>query len=83
MREGSAIEDFMRPDRVIVGARTERSFAVMTEVYKPLYLREYPMVYTDPESAEMTNMQQTHLATKVSFINEVPSYAKKLSRQRR
>ncbi len=79
LREGSAIEDFMRPDRVIVGARTERSFAVMTEVYKPLYLREYPMVYTDPESAEMIKYAaNAFLATKVSFINEVAFLCEKV-----
>ena len=53
LREGSAIEDFMKPDRVIIGANNSYSKDVISEVYKPLYLRDFPIVYTDPKSAEV------------------------------
>ena len=72
LREGSAIEDFMRPDRVIVGLEDETQKKVLAEIYKPLYLRDFPIVYTDPESAEITKYaSNAFLATKISFINEI------------
>ena len=72
LREGAAIEDFMRPDRVVVGAETERAEAVMREIYRPLYIRETPMVVTSLESAEMIKYAaNAFLATKITFINEV------------
>ncbi len=72
LREGSAIEDFMKPDRVIVGVREPRAQAVMEEVYRPLYLREFPIVTTDVESAEMIKYAaNAFLATKITFINEI------------
>ncbi|MDT8345741.1 MAG: nucleotide sugar dehydrogenase, partial [Thermohalobaculum sp.] len=70
LREGAAIEDFMRPDRVVVGVTTERARAVMAEIYRPLFLRETPMVWTTPESAEMIKYAaNAFLATKITFIN--------------
>jgi UDPglucose 6-dehydrogenase len=72
LREGSAIEDFMKPDRVVVGVRSERAKGVMEDVYRPLYLREYPIVTTDIESAEMIKYAaNAFLATKITFINEI------------
>ena len=72
LREGAAIDDFMRPDRVIVGTETERAARVMAEIYRPLYLREFPIVSTDLESAEMTKYAaNAFLATKITFINEI------------
>jgi UDPglucose 6-dehydrogenase len=72
LREGSAVGDFMRPDRVVVGAETERARAIMEEVYRPLYLLETPIVSTSLESAEMIKYaSNAFLATKISFINEM------------
>jgi UDPglucose 6-dehydrogenase len=72
LREGSAIEDFMRPNRVVIGAESPQAIAVMRDLYRPLYLIETPVVITDVASAEMIKYaSNTFLATKVSFINEV------------
>lgn len=72
LREGAAIDDFMRPDRVIVGVETERAKAVMNEVYRPLFLRDFPVVFTGLESAEMIKYAaNAFLATKITFINEI------------
>lgn len=72
LREGTAIEDFMKPDRVVVGLETDRARAVLGELYQPLYLRELPVIYTDLESAEMIKYaSNAFLATKISFINEI------------
>ena len=72
LREGAAIEDFMRPDRVVVGVENDRARAVMAEIYRPLSLREAPIVYTDLESAEMIKYAaNAFLATKITFINEI------------
>jgi UDPglucose 6-dehydrogenase len=72
LREGSAIEDFMRPNRVVIGAETERARNVMKEVYRPLYLLETPIVSTTLESAEMIKYaSNAFLATKISFVNEI------------
>ncbi|MEM9735580.1 MAG: nucleotide sugar dehydrogenase, partial [Pseudomonadota bacterium] len=71
LREGAAIEDFMRPDRVVTGVESDRAAKVMEEVYRPLYLRETPMVVTSLESAEMIKYAaNAFLATKITFINE-------------
>ena len=78
LREGAAIEDFMRPDRVVVGAETERSQAVMREIYRPLNIRETPIVFTDLESAEMIKYAaNAFLATKITFINEIANLCEK------
>ncbi|MEM7210989.1 MAG: UDP-glucose/GDP-mannose dehydrogenase family protein [Pseudomonadota bacterium] len=78
LREGAAIEDFMRPDRVVVGAETERAQDVMHEIYRPLNIRETPVVLTDLESAEMIKYAaNAFLATKITFINEIASLCEK------
>lgn len=72
LREGAAIEDFMKPDRVVVGVETEEAKAVMAAIYRPLYLRDFPIVYTGLETAEMIKYAaNAFLATKISFINEI------------
>jgi len=72
LREGSAVGDFMRPDRVVVGAESARARALMQQVYQPLYLLETPIVSTSLESAEMIKYaSNSFLATKISFINEM------------
>jgi UDPglucose 6-dehydrogenase len=72
LREGSAIADFMRPDRVVIGTSSEHAAAVMREIYRPLYLIETPIVYTSVESAEMIKYAaNAFLAVKISFINEM------------
>ncbi len=71
-REGSAIEDFMRPDRVTIGAESEQAVAIMKDIYSALYLIETPFVITNLETAEMIKYaSNSFLATKVSFINEI------------
>jgi len=72
LREGSAIGDFMRPDRVVIGAETDRARAVMQSLYRPLYLSETPVVMTTLETAELTKYAaNAFLATKITFINEI------------
>jgi UDPglucose 6-dehydrogenase len=72
LREGSAIEDFMRPDRVVIGTDSARAHEVMAALYRPLALREVPLVVTSLESAELTKYAaNAFLATKISFINEI------------
>jgi UDPglucose 6-dehydrogenase len=72
LREGSAIEDFMRPDRVVIGTDSARARDVMAALYRPLSLREVPLVVTSLESAELTKYAaNAFLATKISFINEI------------
>jgi UDPglucose 6-dehydrogenase len=79
LREGAAIDDFMRPDRVIVGAESERARAVMADIYRPLFLRDFPIVYTDLESAEMIKYAaNAFLATKVTFINEIAALCERV-----
>jgi len=72
LREGAAIDDFMRPDRVVVGVQNDRAADVMQEIYRPLYLRDFPIMITDLESAEMIKYAaNAFLATKITFINEI------------
>jgi UDPglucose 6-dehydrogenase len=72
LREGSAITDFMRPDRVVIGCASERAAAVMRALYRPLYLLETPMLFTDIETAELIKYAaNAFLATKITFINEI------------
>jgi UDPglucose 6-dehydrogenase len=72
LREGSAIEDFMRPNRVVIGADSSEAVAIMKDLYRPLYLIETPIVITDIPTAEMIKYaSNAFLATKVSFINEI------------
>jgi UDPglucose 6-dehydrogenase len=79
LREGAAIDDFMRPDRVVVGIESERAQEVMGDVYRPLFLREFPIVFTDLESAEMIKYAaNAFLATKITFINEIAALCEKV-----
>ena len=72
LREGSAIEDFKRPDRVVVGLEDERARPVMAELYRPLNLNETPMLYVDRRSSELIKYaSNAFLATKITFINEM------------
>ena len=72
LREGAALSDFMRPDRVVIGIETERAEQVLRELYRPLNLIETPMLVTDLESAELIKYAaNAFLATKISFINEM------------
>jgi UDPglucose 6-dehydrogenase len=72
LREGSAIEDFMRPDRVVIGTDSERARAVLRALYRPLYLIETPMLFTTIETAELIKYAaNAFLATKITFINEI------------
>ncbi|MCX8507758.1 MAG: UDP-glucose/GDP-mannose dehydrogenase family protein [Rhodobacteraceae bacterium] len=79
LREGAAIDDFMRPDRVVVGVTTERAKEVMGDIYRPLFLRDFPILYTDLETAEMIKYAaNAFLATKITFINEVALLCEKV-----
>ena len=79
LREGSAIEDFMRPNRVIIGATSEQAKAIMRDLYSPLYLIEAPFVITNIETAEMIKYaSNAFLATKISFINEIANICEKV-----
>ena len=78
LREGAAIDDFMRPDRVVVGVQNDRAAEVMAEIYRPLFLRDFPVVTTDLESAEMIKYAaNAFLATKITFINEIAQLCEK------
>jgi len=78
-REGSAIEDFMRPDRVTIGAESEQAIAILKDIYSALYLIETPFVITGLETAEMIKYAaNAFLATKVSFINEIANLCERM-----
>lgn len=79
LREGAAIEDFMRPDRVVIGSNEEDAIAIMKDLYRPLYLIETPVVITSLEAAELTKYAaNAFLATKISFINEIANLCDKI-----
>jgi UDPglucose 6-dehydrogenase len=79
LREGSAIEDFMRPNRVVIGAGSEQAVAIMRDLYRPLYLIETPFVITDVATSEMIKYaSNAFLATKVSFINEMANICERV-----
>jgi UDPglucose 6-dehydrogenase len=79
LREGAAIDDFMRPDRVVIGLDSPRARQVMTDIYRPLFLRDFPIVFTDLESAEMIKYAaNAFLATKISFINEIAALCERV-----
>jgi UDPglucose 6-dehydrogenase len=79
LREGSALEDFLRPDRVVVGTEDHEAAAIMRDLYAPLYLIETPVVMTDLESAELTKYAaNAFLATKISFINEIANICERV-----
>jgi len=72
LREGAAIEDFKRPDRIVVGTESEQAAEVMREIYRPLYLNRAPLLFTSRRSAELTKYAaNAFLATKITFINEI------------
>ena len=72
LREGAAINDFKRPDRIVIGIEDERAREVMSEVYRPLYLNQPPILFTSRRTAELTKYAaNAFLATKITFINEI------------
>lgn len=79
LREGAAVEDFMKPDRVVVGVEADRARAVMDEIYRPLKLRNFPVLVTGLESAEMIKYAaNAFLATKIGFINEIAALCERV-----
>jgi UDPglucose 6-dehydrogenase len=79
LREGAAISDFKRPDRIVIGTEDMRAREVMTELYRPLYLNEPPMVMTSRRTAELIKYAgNAFLATKITFINEIADLCEKL-----
>ena len=79
LREGSAISDFMRPDRVVIGCKSERAKNILKELYRPLYLLETPIIFTQTETAELIKYAaNSFLATKISFINEISDLCEKV-----
>ncbi len=79
LREGSAINDFMRPDRVVIGTESERAREVMRQLYRPLYLIETPILFTGRETAELIKYAaNAFLATKITFINEIADLCEKV-----
>jgi UDPglucose 6-dehydrogenase len=72
LREGAAIEDFKRPDRIVVGTEDDRAAEIMREIYRPLYLNKAPLLFTSRRTAELTKYAaNAFLATKITFINEI------------
>lgn len=79
LREGAAIEDFKRPDRIVVGLSDERARAVMTEVYRPLYLNQSPLLFTTRRTSELIKYAaNAFLAMKITFINEMADLCEKV-----
>jgi UDPglucose 6-dehydrogenase len=79
LREGAAISDFLRPDRVVIGTDDEMAAAIMRDLYRPLYLNETPFVVTNIPTAELTKYAaNAFLATKISFINEVATLCERI-----
>jgi UDPglucose 6-dehydrogenase len=79
LREGSAIEDFKRPDRVVVGTQSDRAKRLMREIYRPLYIHETPVLFTTRQSSELIKYAaNAFLATKITFINEMADICEKL-----
>ena len=78
LREGAAINDFMRPDRVVIGTDSERAADIMRRLYRPLYINETPMLVTTPETSETIKYAaNAFLATKITFINEIADMCEK------
>ena len=79
LREGSAVKDFLWPDRIIIGARSQKAFSVMEDIYNPLYRRKKPIMLTNIETAEMIKYSaNAFLALKISYINEVANLCEKV-----
>lgn len=78
LREGAAINDFMRPDRVVIGTDSEKAADIMRDLYRPLYINETPMVVVSPETSELIKYAaNAFLATKITFINEIANLCEK------
>ena len=79
LKEGAAIDDFMRPDRIVVGVASERARAVMAELYAPFVRTEQPILFMDPRSAELTKYAaNAMLATRISFMNDIASLCERV-----
>ena len=79
LREGSAINDFMRPDRVVIGCDSDKAKNLLRELYRPLYLLETPIIFTKRETAELIKYAaNSFLATKITFINEISDLCEKV-----
>ena len=79
LREGAAIRDFKHPDRIVIGTEDERAREVMNELYRPLYLNQAPLLFTDRRTAELIKYAaNAFLATKITFINEIADLAEKV-----
>jgi UDPglucose 6-dehydrogenase len=79
LREGSAVNDFLWPDRVVIGAKSKQAFSIMKDVYRPLYINEKPILHTNIETAEMIKYaSNAFLALKISYINEVANLCEKV-----
>jgi len=79
LREGAAIEDFMRPNRVVIGASSAQAIAILKDLYRPLYLIETPVIVTEVETAELIKYaSNAFLATKITFINEIANLCEKV-----
>ncbi len=79
LREGSAVEDFMHPDRVIIGGESSHALAIIKDIYRPLYLAETPFIITNLETAELIKYaSNAFLALKISFINEIANFCEKV-----
>jgi UDPglucose 6-dehydrogenase len=79
LREGSAIEDFMRPDRVVIGVSSDRAREVMRQIYRPLFLRETPILFTKLETSELIKYSaNAFLAMKITFINQISDLCEKV-----
>jgi len=78
LREGAAIDDFKRPDRIVIGVEDQRAEAVMREIYRPLYLNQAPFLFTTRRTSELTKYAaNAFLATKITFINEIADLCEK------
>jgi len=79
LREGAAVEDFMHPDRVIIGGESAYAIAIIKDIYRPLYLAETPFIITNLETAELIKYaSNAFLATKITFINEIANFCEKV-----
>jgi UDPglucose 6-dehydrogenase len=79
LREGAAVQDFLRPDRIVIGSSSDRASAIMREIYRPLYLIETPVIMTEIETAEMIKYaSNAFLAVKISYINEVANLCERV-----
>jgi len=79
LREGSALQDFLHPDRVVIGVESEKAKEILRDIYRPLYLIQTPFIFTNIETAEMIKYAaNSFLAMKITFINEVANFCEKV-----